>query len=184
VFNLAVADRNGRANLYSSEKSNWHSLLPVSETGGTQVVETVTLDSFVSQVRIAAVDLVRMDIEGFECTAINGMRQILNQYAPILLIEIHPHLAGPQEIRDLLLYLHSEGYDTLWLIDRLRDVPWLSKYVRVQTIPLENLARDHRILQEQRATTVCLYKANATAPTHAELGVADRRDVARDQVMQ
>lgn len=74
-------------------------------------IETVGLDEYRRDRDIARVDLMKMDIEGGEAAALEGMRQGLAGGAyPRLLVEIHP---GP---------LQDQGKDPLVLIRSLQDL--------------------------------------------------------------
>ncbi len=52
-------------------------------------VEGLSLDDFVYKQKQAAPDIIKMDIEGGEVLAILGMKQLLKECKPILLIELH-----------------------------------------------------------------------------------------------
>jgi len=57
-------------------------------------VPAVSLDDFVFIENNPAPDLIKMDIEGGEALALQGMQKIFNNIRPILLIEIHGNIAG------------------------------------------------------------------------------------------
>lgn len=121
IFQGAVSDRNGTADLQVHELSNWHSLSRVNLEGGWQSsikVPTISLDEFCRTRGISAVDFVRMDVEGHEAEIVEGGRDIL-QKSPtcVLFIEIHTGLlreAGHQPEK-LLQTLESLGFKTLAL---------------------------------------------------------------------
>jgi len=66
----------------------------------------VSLDSFVKQHRISKVDLVKIDVEGFEANVLEGMSDILKYHRPILYVEVHPPgfcgNGDPQKVCSLL----------------------------------------------------------------------------------
>jgi len=58
------------------------------------------------------VDFIRMDIEGYEYQAIEGMKKVLASNQPLkLFIELHPHLAGRQRIIKLLNILRDYRFE-------------------------------------------------------------------------
>jgi FkbM family methyltransferase len=69
-------------------------------------VSTVTLDQFVYERGHPAPDFIKMDIEGEEGKAFHGMRRLLKESSPTMVIEIHGAAAG-QEVWPVL---RSENY--------------------------------------------------------------------------
>lgn len=57
---------------------------------GDSTCHMVSLDSFAAQHNIRKVDLVKIDVEGFEANVLNGMSEILRRDRPILYVEVHP----------------------------------------------------------------------------------------------
>lgn len=53
------------------------------------LVDALSLDSFVYEMGYAPPDVVKMDIEGGELLAIPGMRRVLNEVRPVVMIELH-----------------------------------------------------------------------------------------------
>jgi len=51
--------------------------------------ETVTLDTFVEQMKIERVDFIKMDIEGAEMNALHGARKTIARFAPKLAITVY-----------------------------------------------------------------------------------------------
>src|SRR3989449_10196344 len=97
------------------------------------LVPVTTLDALLATCRLHSVDLVRMDLEGYEVVVIRGMQQTLAKYSPKLLVELHPQVIGTQAIVGYLRLLKSLGYTLEWLIDQERDRPlrWRSEERRV-----------------------------------------------------
>jgi hypothetical protein len=73
-------------------------------------VETVTLDRFLQDKK--RVDFLRMDLEGFECQVIDGMRRTLETQGPNILFEIHPlgEIDPDPRYTPYLDYLMTLGY--------------------------------------------------------------------------
>ena len=107
VENKAVVDRSGAVHLTQNDQrplSHVESIVP----GPGQEVEAVTLDDYFacSSDRIA---FAKIDIEGAEARALDGMSRILRQDRPILVIELHG-LAGRVEDHAAVERLRTAGY--------------------------------------------------------------------------
>lgn len=51
-------------------------------------VEAVSLDDFVKRENIRKVDVIKVDVEGYEAAVVKGARQVIEQFKPIWLIEV------------------------------------------------------------------------------------------------
>ena len=69
-------------------------------------VTGISLDSFVYQKRNPAPQVIKMDIEGGETLALSGMRRLLNETHPLILLELH----GPEAARHAWDILNEAGY--------------------------------------------------------------------------
>lgn len=94
-----VADRDGAAHLLRGPSSYEHRL---AEGGGGDEIASVTLDRQLADVKV---DFVKLDVEGADARAVEGMRRILARDRPIVLIEDH----GPPT-DDAKAILASHGY--------------------------------------------------------------------------
>ena len=56
-------------------------------------VEAAALDDFIFTKKHPRPDLIKMDIEGGEVLAVQGMRKTLTEIKPVILVEIHSHAA-------------------------------------------------------------------------------------------
>jgi len=78
-------------------------------------VELVSLDDFIYRENKPAPDVVKLDIEGGEVEALPGMRKMLQEHRPLMLVEIHGTEAGRVVWHELVeagygLYWMREGY--------------------------------------------------------------------------
>ena len=97
----AISDKSGTAKLHLAERSNLHTLnrVPVMDDyvkfKETIEVPMFSIDDFVKikKIKPSSIDVIRMDIEGHEVEAFEGMTQTLNEIgAVVVFIEIHPKL--------------------------------------------------------------------------------------------
>ena len=90
VYQMAISSFNGEAQFNLSDASNLHSFIKTGHSRNAINVKTVTLDEFFKDK--PAPNFIKMDIEGAEVEAIEGMHEILEQrQGPMkILMEVHP----------------------------------------------------------------------------------------------
>jgi FkbM family methyltransferase len=103
----------------------------------TETVDLTTLDAFANNAGLSRVDLIKIDIEGWELRMLRGAEATLRRFHPVLLVElVEDHLArAGDDVASAWDYLTGLGYhphihhggDTLDPIDHARqgDVWWL-----------------------------------------------------------
>jgi FkbM family methyltransferase len=131
----AVSDKDGLVDFFVTEASNTNSLIP-PPTGilkSVKSVQTYRLDTLITKYNYPNVDFIRMDIEGGEVIAINGMHKTLDRYKPIIFAELHCDAAGVGSIKEFISKLEKYGYTTCKLVDRDKDFSW----IKIKTIPFK-----------------------------------------------
>lgn len=106
TFTLEAPARgsNGRVSEFAPEAA--------LRAGRYSVVQAVTLDHFLAEE--SRIDVIKMDIEGAEPRAFQGMEQLIRRHRPVLLLEFDPFLieatsrVAPGSFLDALL---AQGYD-------------------------------------------------------------------------
>lgn len=89
----AVSNKAGTASLFLSPRgSTSHSLLPSRDRSkGTITIEAVTLDEFFEAEGSPAIQVIKMDIEGWEMEALDGMRKLIAHNSPLkMIVEFYP----------------------------------------------------------------------------------------------
>jgi FkbM family methyltransferase len=86
---------------------------------GSLPVEVVALDDFVAQAGVRPPDVVKIDVEGFELGVLQGMRRILAERQPALLVEVDDGtIAGhDRKVEEIRVFLGGFGYS----MERLPD---------------------------------------------------------------
>lgn len=89
AINAAVSDCNGTQNIYYNESLHNIGMASAFSDGTPFRVESITFDHFVENNNITCLDVVKIDIEGAEMQALNGMERTLKKYKPVLIMEIN-----------------------------------------------------------------------------------------------
>jgi FkbM family methyltransferase len=111
VLNCAIGEKRGLGKVKPGLGASMNQLVENND----DEIENVTvesLDNIVLHRKYHRVDLIIMDIEGYEYFALLGMKQILSQHLiRNMIIEVHPHFLARHGISDNeiahLLYLHG-----------------------------------------------------------------------------
>jgi len=105
----AVSNKNGEGKLYIGKKSNALNRIYNSRHGQSSItIESVRLDDFIK----GRVDLIKIDINGGEGIAFQGMQQVLRRTSKIIL-EFYPVFAreGGSEPMHILNTLRQNGFE-------------------------------------------------------------------------
>jgi FkbM family methyltransferase len=124
VSELALADSRGLATVYLAPgNSGGHSLSSgVARSTRSIQIQTETADRVILERQIPSVDLMKIDVEGFEDAVIAGAEATIESSRPALLFELVPTIArdagrDPSKTIELL-----EGvYNHFFLIDEVRS---------------------------------------------------------------
>lgn len=92
-----------------------------------ECVEVIPLDKFVEQEKISRIDLIKIDVEGYEIFTLKGAQQLIKKWNPILfveLVEVNQNQQG-YTCLSLVEYIESMGYEvldasTMKLVDRTK----------------------------------------------------------------
>lgn len=123
LFQIALSDTKGEAELYLGSVSGHHTLLPdrAGCTGESIEVRAGTLDQVLQQSGDLAVRMIKVDVEGGEMGVLRGARRtLLENPDVILLLDIHPQLGV--DAREVCHLLDGLGFG-LFAMRRPFDVP-------------------------------------------------------------
>lgn len=117
-INAAVADYDGTADLHLSQLSNVHSLVASqvpSPTNQHIKVKAISLSSINQQ--YGPIDLIRMDIEGYEYAVLQSLVDINDrqEFKPQILFELHSDKYQQNDFAELLSRLYNIGYRAEYL---------------------------------------------------------------------
>jgi FkbM family methyltransferase len=90
TFALALSDSNGTAKLRLAPKSGAHTLSPDQKIGNNTIpIATATLDSLLDRCGIARVDLIKIDVQGWELQVLRGAhRTLCSNPAAVVLLDL------------------------------------------------------------------------------------------------
>jgi FkbM family methyltransferase len=99
--------------LHTESNSSKASLYPGDVTGDVAVeVPCTTLDHLCQERSLQRVKLVKIDVEGAELFVLRGMKRIMREMRPVIVLELHPHLleAVGTPLHGVLAFLREFDY--------------------------------------------------------------------------
>lgn len=86
-----------------------------SPVGEFSVIDVVTMNDFVKEKNISKVDLIKIDVEGFELKVLEGGRRVLQNSKPVLFIELDDNNLKDQgnSAKELISFLKDLGYNKI-----------------------------------------------------------------------
>ena len=120
IIGEGLADREGGVEMFRANPTNSGGNRVISDknenTAGVVAAEMTTLDNFVERRGLTKVDLMKIDVEGFEVKVLLGGLQTLKRFGPRLFIEVNgSHLAKQgnslEELFDILLGMNYAIYN-------------------------------------------------------------------------
>ncbi|MBA3679827.1 MAG: FkbM family methyltransferase [Bacteroidetes bacterium] len=113
--NKAVSNFNGLVDFFvdANEGSNANSLVARKDKSReSQKIKVDTLDNIVKELKLEKLDLVKIDAEGSEQDVLNGAKETIKTFAPIIILAIHPALIknNNQNTADIFDIIHSFNY--------------------------------------------------------------------------
>ena len=101
-------------------------------SNSSQAVDTITLDNFCSNEKLIP-DTLKIDVEGFELSVLQGAQQLISTYSPLIFLEIHPQelLNYGGSVRQVIDLLSSLDYIFLDSKNKIINDQALSKQTEV-----------------------------------------------------
>ena len=92
TFNFGASNKDEEKNLLSIQKTNLGGDRVVNDTKNIENIRKVSLkklDKIIDQQSINKIELIKLDIEGYELNALEGLEQTINKFSPIIIFECH-----------------------------------------------------------------------------------------------
>ena len=141
--NIAIGEKDEEMEFIVSKKSNWSKIRMNNEeiNSGDEVIKipVKTLDLFVKENSIEKIDVLRMDVEGYEYNILKGAEKILEEYKPKLLIEVHKMYLGTKKTLEMLKILENLKYEIKFFVPRVYDTPIIGKTQDIKKISMEEV---------------------------------------------
>ena len=137
LYPYAVAEKNGTRKFYLSPTTNLSGFLKRDKKSNFALIKCIRLDSFD---QINKIDFIRMDIEGYESMAIDGMMNFLKTTKRLKLqIEVHSpfYNDGKFDFQKRLKTLEKIGFHVKYLVSAELAEPAQivkSKYKPIKTV--------------------------------------------------
>jgi len=143
-INAAVADQDGQADLYLSQLSNVHSLMQSQVPNPTNQhikVDTISLSSL--NHKHGPIDLIRMDIEGYEQTVLQSLIDLNDSqpFRPSILFEFHPPKYDQVKFNQILSDLYDIGYQAELLATSHQELLQREGLHTIRSIPTDGTIR-------------------------------------------
>ncbi|MGY5142912.1 MAG: FkbM family methyltransferase [Candidatus Nitrosopumilus sp. bin_32a] len=148
LYNFACGDKDGEINFSVSNRSNWSRVVSddLVDAPPDAIIETVTIpikkiDSFIDEKLIDKLDFVRMDVEGYEKNILQGMKQSLQKFKPLIQLEMHLFIMGEDATGSLFDFFSDLGYRVSYYVPREMDVPILGNMNDVKIYSFDDLRK-------------------------------------------
>jgi FkbM family methyltransferase len=118
LVHAAVGSETGEVRFHTAPGGSAWGHIDIDGQDST-VVPQITIDQLVDELALEHVDLIKLDIEGFELHALEGAVRTFQRFAPTLIVELNPYCLwrlGRTLPQDLLSWLRVR-YPFVWAVD-------------------------------------------------------------------
>jgi FkbM family methyltransferase len=88
TYSLAIGSHDGEVKFLLNKSPNWHRVARDNEQGETVPIKR--LDTFWTELGKPQIDLLRMDVEGYELNILKSGLELIETCKPQMFIEVHP----------------------------------------------------------------------------------------------
>lgn len=147
IFNIALGNKVGNVTFFIPKLSSGSGSLLKSHANKKNcsnviTVEMSTLDKSLQSQELHKIDLLKIDVEGYELNVIQGARKILTSYHPFIWLEMNPgtqELAGVDQ-ESIYQILEEFGYDSFYSVTDIvkgvkREVRRVTELTDILAVP-------------------------------------------------
>lgn len=115
--NMALSDKEEE--LYFDLPTNFNSgginMHKIQPSSNAQIVIASTIDNYIEKNGITKVDLIKIDVEGFEMNVLKGGMETINKHKPKMFIEISENnlISKNSSSKEIMTFLSGIGYNLL-----------------------------------------------------------------------
>ncbi len=122
AFNAAIGELKEEKELFISGLDNLGMSSfqqPENFSGKKETVQVLTIDEWFERAGLAKIDVVKLDVEGSELPALKGMKEILQNFKPIVIVEINPETLSMFGLApdDIYNYLSKFNFDSFLIAE-------------------------------------------------------------------
>ncbi len=148
VFHFACGNRDGNGNFLTFDRSNWSRIdekffkaLSSNKIVSSEKIEIKKIDSFIEQIGIKKLDIIRMDIDGYEYMVLDGMIHTLKKFKPTLIIETHRAIMGLSKTKEFLKKLDDLSYEAQCYIPRDLDFSLIANLKQIEKFSISEVCQ-------------------------------------------
>lgn len=147
AFNFACGKEDREVRFLITGKSNLNRVLKEGEKTSSDMnvvkVPVKKLDTFLKEKLLKKLDFLRMDVEGYEMQILEGAKESIGKFKPMIQIEVHLHKLGKNNTKKLLDGFKTHGYQNTYFITREFDIsPIFGNESNMSKTNLEKLMKD------------------------------------------
>jgi len=164
LYPYAISDKNATAEIKipyinkvkKETRAKLDDISEKDETGYKSIqIETKSLDHFLGT-KLSELHLIKIDIEGHENAAIIGAKQLIEQFEPLIMVEIEARHHGGT-INDSISLIHSLNYSITYF-----DLD-LNRFVLVEKFNAEELQKESETNRHQYINNFICFKNGKTS---------------------
>lgn len=112
ILNLGLGSSKAKLLLSTGTFNSGGNSITTEESNTTVLVDIEKLDDVVTTKNLSSIDLIKIDVEGFEMEVLKGAEQILRKFTPILFIELDDNHLKQQRssAKELVHFLLERNY--------------------------------------------------------------------------
>ena len=145
-LNIALGEKNGTVKIYTHKVNDMKSSISPRKTElnnylTSQEVKLKTIDSIVDEMKINKVNMLKIDVEGYEMNVIKGATHTIHRDKPDLIIEYSPNSTKSKRLLNFLkrmkiykIYRLSKGRHFISKLVPFKSLSLLPKYNKVDNL--------------------------------------------------